>query len=105
MIQRDQLESRYAGRAAFVERLLGVFVHTYAAVPGELRQAVESGDSVGVARLAHLIKGSAGNISAPELRQQAAVTEAAARDGAADTGHHATHLAELLRRCLGEIGS
>jgi hypothetical protein len=44
MIQRDQLESRYAGRAAFVERLLGVFVHTYAAVPGELRQAVESGN-------------------------------------------------------------
>jgi PAS domain S-box-containing protein len=60
-------------------------------------------DWASLAELAHALKGSAGNISAPELRQQAAVTEAAARNGAADTGHHATHT-RLLRRCLGEIG-
>ena len=50
MIQRDKLESRYAGRAAFVERLLGVFASTHAPLSGELRRAVENGDALGIAR-------------------------------------------------------
>jgi HPt (histidine-containing phosphotransfer) domain-containing protein len=105
MIQRDQLESRYAGRAAFVERLLGVFVHTYAAVPGELRQAVESGDSVGVARLAHLIKGSAGNIMDHDLLALARKTEQATREMRPESMGLALDLADALDLTLAEIGT
>ena len=105
MIQRDQLESRYAGRAAFVERLLGVFAHTYAAVPGELRQAVESGDSVGVARLAHLIKGSAGNVMDSDLQLLAQRTEHAAREMRPEGIELALDLADALDLTLAGIGT
>lgn len=105
LIDRSSLAAHYPGRPDFVARLLGVFAASNADTARRIDEAAAAADWASLAELAHALKGSAGNISAPELRQQAAVTEAAARDGAADTGHHATHLAELLRRCLGEIGS
>jgi CheY-like chemotaxis protein len=105
LIDRSSLAAHYPGRPDFVARLLGVFAASNADTARRIDEAAAAADWASLAELAHALKGSAGNISAPELRQQAAVTEAAARNGAADTGHHATHLAELLRRCLGEIGS
>ncbi|MBL8457842.1 MAG: Hpt domain-containing protein [Zoogloea sp.] len=103
MIQRDKLESRYAGRAAFVERLLGVFANTHAPLSGELRLAVENGDTVGIARLAHQIKGSAGNVMDSDLQVLAQRTEHAAREMRPEGIKLALDLADALDLTLAAI--
>ena len=103
MIQRDKLESRYAGRAAFVERLLGVFASTHAPLSGELRRAVENGDALGIARLAHQIKGSAGNIMDHDLLALARKTEQATREMRPESMGLALDLADALDLTLAAI--
>ncbi|WP_347248247.1 Hpt domain-containing protein [Zoogloea sp.] len=103
MIQRDKLESRYAGRAAFVERLLGVFASTHAPLSGELRRAVENGDALGIARLAHQIKGSAGNVMDSDLQLLAQRTEHAAREMRPEGIELALDLADALDLTLAAI--
>jgi HPt (histidine-containing phosphotransfer) domain-containing protein len=103
LVEHDALAARYPGRPDFVARLLGVFASSNAGTAQRIEDAASAADWATLAELAHGLKGSAGNISATPLRQQAALTEEAARNGAPEAGHHAARLAELLRRCLAEI--
>ncbi len=105
LVERGALAARYPGRPDFVVRLLGVFATSNADTARRIDEAAGTADWATLAELAHGLKGSAGNISATQLRQQAALTEEATRSGAPEAGHHATRLAELLRRCLVEIGA
>lgn len=103
MIHLDALEARYAGRAAFIDKLLQMFVSTHARVSGELRDAVEAGDSARVAGLAHALKGSAGNVMDTELMALARDTEEAARRGQPASMALAADLAEALDQTLARI--
>ena len=66
---------------------------------------MESGDSVGVARLAHLIKGSAGNIMDHDLLALARKTEQATREMRPESMGLALDLADALDLTLAGIGT
>jgi len=105
MIRHDELAARYAGRAAFIDKLLRIFESTQATVSVELRQAAESGDAASVARLAHSLKSSAGNIMDHELMALARDTEQAAREGRADCMPLAVDLSDALDQTLALIAA
>ena len=67
MIHWQDLESRYAGKPEFIRKLLGVFVNSQTPTVDELRVMAADGDTENLARLAHSLKGSAGNIMARDL--------------------------------------
>jgi PAS domain S-box-containing protein len=58
------LDRRYSGRRAFVERLVRLFVERHLDMPGQLRTAAAATDLAAIGRLAHELKGSAGNVMA-----------------------------------------
>ena len=100
MIRHDELAARYAGRAAFIDKLLRIFESTHATVSAELRNAAEAGDTATVARLAHSLKSSAGDIMDHELTALAKEAEQAARDNRADCMALAVNLADALEQTL-----
>lgn len=105
MICHDELAARYAGRAAFIDKLLRIFESTQAPVSAELRKAAETGDTASVARLAHSLKSSAGNIMDHELMALALKAEQAAREGRADSMTLAVDLADALDETLALIAA
>lgn len=105
MIRHDELAARYAGRAAFIDKLLRIFESTQATVSVELRQAAESGDAASVARLAHSLKSSAGNIMDHELMALARDTQQAAREDRADCMPLAVDLSYALDQTLALIAA
>lgn len=105
MIRHDELAARYAGRAAFIDKLLRIFENTQATVSLELRDAAGAGDTARVARLAHSLKSSAGNIMDHELMALAQDTERAAREGRADCMPLAVDLSEALDQTLALIAA
>lgn len=105
MIRHDELAARYAGRAAFIDKLLRIFESTQAPVSIELRRAAEAGDTASVARLAHSLKSSAGNIMDHELMALAQAAEQSAREGRADCMPLAVDLSDALEQTLALIAA
>ena len=105
MIRHDELAARYNGRVAFIDKLLRIFESTHATVSVELRNAAETGDTASVARLAHSLKGSAGNIMDHELTALAKEAEQAARENRADCMALAANLADALDQTLALIAT
>ncbi|MBP8134340.1 MAG: Hpt domain-containing protein [Zoogloea sp.] len=103
MIHWQDLESRYAGKPEFIRKLLGVFVNSQTPTVDELRVMAADGDTENLARLAHSLKGSAGNIMARDLMGLALETEHAARDKLPEAMGLACDLADRLNATLAEI--
>lgn len=75
MIDREQLLQRCLGDAEFARQMLWVFCESAQKTVPALTKAWEQGDWDQVRRSAHTLKGSAGNLSIPELRSQAQEVE------------------------------
>ena len=67
--------SRALGRPELYLRLLRLFVQAGREFEAQFRSALSAGDTNGAQRLAHSLKGSAGNIEANGLRQSAGLLE------------------------------
>jgi PAS domain S-box-containing protein len=73
--------SRMMGHRALYLDLLGKFSQTQADVPAQLRQALDAGNQGLAQRLAHTLRGLAGNLGAAALQTQAGVVESAIAAG------------------------
>ncbi len=80
-----ELLERCGGSADTVFRVLKMFQSRAAEKSDELSAAIERGDLEQARGLAHALKGSAANVSAPHVSQVADEIEAAARDGQHET--------------------
>jgi len=69
------------GDAPFYEKMLSKFRASYATADREIAKALAGGDAVEARRIAHSVKGVAGNLGAAELQERAAVLERAVADG------------------------
>ncbi|GIW77066.1 MAG: hypothetical protein KatS3mg104_2129 [Phycisphaerae bacterium] len=107
MIDREELLQRCLGDAEFARQMLWVFCESAQKTVPALTQAWEQGDWDQVRRSAHTLKGSAGNLSIPELRSQAQEVEQlvdqseveelkARKDGFMDCLNRSIRSAELL---------
>lgn len=97
------LLDKLGGDEEFVKSLLAVALRSSGPLPGELRAACAQADLPALARLAHKVKGTAGDIVAEPLRERARVAEMAAREGAADAVGLNLQLADAVDEFLEEL--
>ncbi|OHC62868.1 MAG: histidine kinase [Rhodocyclales bacterium RIFCSPLOWO2_02_FULL_63_24] len=85
--------------------LLALFVESHEAAAERLRQMVDAGDLPAIARLAHTLKGSAGNLGAMSVHEAAGALLAATHEAgaAAAIGPHAARLAEELSTLIAAV--
>src|SRR5687767_10019565 len=74
-----QLVHRCMGRIELAERLLASFESRFPVDLSQVEQCVREGDATKLARLVHQLKGSAANVSAPELHAVMSRMEEAVR--------------------------
>jgi signal transduction histidine kinase/DNA-binding response OmpR family regulator len=77
----DELLERLGGRDVMIPRFVGLFCKGFAPELEGLIAALSSGNTDGVRRHAHAIKGSAANIAALEINRTASQIEKAAKEG------------------------
>ena len=96
------LLDKFGGDEEFVRSLLDVTLRASGTVPRDLRAACAAADFESLARLAHKVKGTAGDVVATTLQARAREAELAAR--AAEPGAIALNLelADTLDEFLGE---
>ncbi len=92
-IDYESLLAEWDGNAEFVTRMLETFLRETTRDVTELKDACRAGDATRIARLAHRIKGSAGELGAQALRSQAASLETIGR--ASDLSQAADRMAAL----------
>jgi HPt (histidine-containing phosphotransfer) domain-containing protein len=99
----NALVAKLGGDEDFVRSLLGVALRTSGSLPGELRTACAAADFAALARIAHKVKGTAGDLVAEPLRLQARDAELAAR--ASDPGAFGLglHVADALDGLLDDL--
>ena len=100
---RQALLDRFGGDAEFVRSLLDVALRSSAALPAELRRASAGEDFASVARLAHKLKGTAGDLVAEALQARARETELAARAAEPRAIGLGVELADALDLLLDEL--
>ena len=81
-IDRAAALRRLNGNESLFRRLLGDLIRDYGAADDAIRGALADGDSTTAGRLAHQIKGVAGNLGATELFEAAGSLESAIRTAA-----------------------
>ncbi|HJV93342.1 MAG TPA: response regulator, partial [Azonexus sp.] len=86
-----------SGKAASYQRILRLFADSQAETVEQLRRQLAQQHYPEVERIAHTLKGSAGNIGAMEIRQLAADLEQAIKHGARETS------TDLLNRLSDEL--
>jgi len=89
---------RVAGNRKLYFELLGKFSSGQSQTPEEIRRTLTAGDRALAERLAHTLKGVAGNIGARSVQLVAAELEPAIRDGAAPADLHS-----MLEVLIGEL--
>ena len=75
---------RVLGKRELYQRLLGKFVASQGDFPAQLRAALAANQQESAERLAHSLKGLAGNLGATDLAAQAATLESAIKDARHD---------------------
>jgi signal transduction histidine kinase/DNA-binding NarL/FixJ family response regulator/HPt (histidine-containing phosphotransfer) domain-containing protein len=99
------LLKRYSGRGAFVAKLVAMAIDGQRNTPARLRTMAEQGDLKGLIFVAHSLKGVGGNLMANSLRDLAARTESAARNGDAQSAALAAELAGQVEAVLAELAA
>ncbi|WP_326535795.1 response regulator [Pseudorhodoferax sp.] len=90
---------RMLGKQALYLELLGKFARTQDRVPAQIASALQAGDRPLARRLAHTLRGLAGNLGAGAVQEQAAQLEGAIADGGGDAV-----LAPALAALAGVLG-
>jgi HPt (histidine-containing phosphotransfer) domain-containing protein len=89
---------RVAGNRGLYRKLLMSFRKDFAGSAGEIRRLLGESKSVDARRLAHSVRGVAGQLGAKELQEAAAAVESALRAGrGADVESHVTAFERALR--------
>ena len=86
-------------------RILGRFAGDYRDLAARLHAALEAGDTELSHRIVHTLKGAAGMIEAPRLRQLALDTELALKDGGVAAPQLLAALGDELARVLVQVDS
>jgi Amt family ammonium transporter len=81
VLNMNELSERCMGDRPFIDQLLKIFVKKARGNVAQLHDSIVAGRQQEVARVAHELKGSAGNVAAGRLCQAVAELEAAARMG------------------------
>ncbi|WP_159105417.1 PAS domain S-box protein [Thiorhodococcus drewsii] len=92
----DRLTRRFEGRPGFVEKLIRVSLSVTVESPGRLRAAIASGNLGEIDFVAHSIKGTAANLEAARIVEQAALTERSAKAGQEAAFAQAAELADMV---------
>jgi two-component system sensor histidine kinase/response regulator len=97
--------TRVAGNHALYQKLLRQFSDQASTVTGQLTNALDQGYTALAERLAHTLKGVAGNIGAKPVQAAAGAVEKLIREGAAAPAVKAaiTEVAGVLSPLLGEL--
>ncbi len=103
IIDGARLEQRYSRRASFVQRLLRLSLASLEQAPAQVRTAAAAGDLPALARVAHLLKGTAGDLFAEPVRLLASEVELSARSDPPQALRQADPLAALADRFLQEV--
>jgi HPt (histidine-containing phosphotransfer) domain-containing protein len=98
-------DASLGGDPAFVVELIDLFVEQVRPVLAGLRAAADAGDEPEIARLAHLLQSSAGNLGARRLQRLCARAESAARSGQEAPGGSAVDLVDGLAAELERVVS
>ena len=99
------LLEKLGGDREFVHSLLEVALRSTGNLPTELRDACAAADFATLARLAHKVKGTAGDLVAVELQSRAREAELAARASEPDAIGLNLGLADTLDEFLDELRS
>jgi HPt (histidine-containing phosphotransfer) domain-containing protein len=99
-IDWDALVDKLGGEPGFIADLLGVVIASNSTVPEALLEAAKAADLPVIERLAHRVKGMAGDVVAPECHALARDTELAARNRETAAGEMAVRLAASLEALL-----
>ena len=94
------LRLRYPNRVDFIDRLIGMVLSGHADDGMRLRALANGGDIEAIERLAHELKGIAGNLCAPEVVTSATRTMASARSKEEEAVQHAYELADAMDRMI-----
>lgn len=94
----ERLNTTFMQNDAIVKQILSAFKDSFGDFEGQFREAENAGDVECMSRLAHSLKGSAGNIAADEIASQAADLQHKIDDGVAQDqiDHSFDHLLESL---------
>ncbi|WP_200374408.1 ATP-binding protein [Thiocystis violacea] len=103
LIDWEGLGQRYAGREAFLDKLIRIALEANAGIPGQLRAAIRERDLARLAFVAHSIKGAAGNLLAQPLAELARETEVAAKSKQARALELAEDLAAMVQNLSTEL--
>jgi HPt (histidine-containing phosphotransfer) domain-containing protein len=99
----NALLEKLGGDQVCVRSLLGIALRSSAPLPDELRHASAQADFASLARIAHKVKGTAGDLVAEGLRNRARDTELAARESNPDASRLGLKLADALDALLAEL--
>ncbi|NHC07498.1 ATP-binding protein [Azonexus fungiphilus] len=94
------LAVRYQHQPAFVDRLATIFLSSHAGDAARLRQLADAGDLDGIEKIAHTLKGVAGNLVARESLRLATQLTQLARQHDPATGESARTLADAIERLV-----
>ena len=97
--------ARVAGNRKLYRELLGKFAESQGETPREIAEALEAQDRTKAERLAHSLKGLAGNVGAVEIHKAAALVEDAIRSvaGAEKIQAAMNSLKPLMERAVREL--
>jgi len=99
----NALLEKLGGDQVFVRTLLGIALRSSQSLPDELRNASAQADFAALARIAHKVKGTAGDLVAEGLRDRARDTELAARESNPVAVVLGLQLADALDALLTEL--
>ncbi len=91
------LVAHYGGRTTFVKKLVTNLLASYETTPDTLRALATQQDLPGLARVAHTLKGMAGNLLASEVQSLATRTDDEARAGSLEATEIAMELADRFQ--------
>ena len=94
------LVALYGKKPGLLKKAVESVLQHNAQTGNKLRQAVEEGDTDTLVFVSHSLKGVAGNIKAPQLRELASETEQAGRQGLATVSTLSLQLADALEQTL-----
>lgn len=105
LVDWSALVAKFGGDETIASTLLGIAHRSSTALPDDLRTAAAAADCATLARLAHKLKGTTGDICAHAVREQAAATELAARAESPAAVDRARDLADAVDALLHELQS
>jgi signal transduction histidine kinase/CheY-like chemotaxis protein len=94
---------RVAGNKRLYRDLLGQFAAKQADAPAQISAAIQSGDLKLAERIAHTVKGVAGNIGITEVQGAAQVLEKAIREGDPSVSEHLKNFGDTLAPLVSRV--